>query len=97
MPTNIPAFLHGKSLPDPRIIGHADAPLLIQTLFEDTKRIPDTAECVGISSKYYPADLDRRQVLNSRKTCDVCSEPGNPYSVKAAEWQEHLKSRIHRR
>ena len=42
-------------------------------------------------------DTADRQVLNSRKICDVCSEPGKPFSVLSNAWEEHLRSKVHRR
>lgn len=45
-------------------------------------KVPDTAD---------------RQVLNSRKVCDLCSQPGQPFSVRSQEWEEHLRSKVHKR
>lgn len=41
--------------------------------------------------------LPSRQTLNSRRICDLCSQPGQPYSIRTSEWEEHLRSKIHRR
>jgi len=38
-----------------------------------------------------------RQVLNSRRDCNVCSLPGKPFSVSTSEWDDHQKSRVHQR
>jgi len=39
----------------------------------------------------------RRQVINARRTCAVCSDPGKPYSIGVAEWDEHLHSKVHKK
>jgi tRNA dimethylallyltransferase len=39
----------------------------------------------------------RRQILNARKICEICSEPGKPLSIAATEWKLHASSRSHRR
>lgn len=36
-------------------------------------------------------------MINVRKDCPVCSSPGKPYSLSTSEWEQHLKSRVHRR
>ncbi|RSH87237.1 hypothetical protein EHS25_003146 [Saitozyma podzolica] len=77
------AFLRGEDLPDPNAVGHPDAPELLALLQDiDGSRVPDTAG---------------RQLLNSRKDCDLCSVPGQPHSVMVKDWDVHLRSKLHKR
>ena len=39
----------------------------------------------------------RRQLLNARLECDVCSTPSQPVTIIKSEWLAHLKSKSHRR
>jgi hypothetical protein len=79
-------FLAGEDLPDPSTVGHGDA-----------KDLLDILNSTSTDTKV--ADTAGRQVLNSRKICDICSsaKPGQPFSVRNQEWEEHLKSKVHKR
>ncbi|KAK4690005.1 tRNA dimethylallyltransferase, partial [Tremellales sp. Uapishka_1] len=78
------AFLLGQPIPDARTTGHPAAESLLAMLYEtvDDSFVPDTAA---------------RQLLNSRRDCGVCSLPGLPYSVGEREWEDHLRSKAHRK
>ncbi|BEJ16322.1 hypothetical protein CspHIS471_0509270 [Cutaneotrichosporon sp. HIS471] len=78
------AFLqgNGKELPDAQKVGHPDAHTLLKILAQEPARVADTAD---------------RQVMNARRICDTCSTPGKPFSVRGDDWDDHLKSKIHRR
>lgn len=39
----------------------------------------------------------RRQLLNARQDCPVCSTLGEPVSISASEWDRHISSRGHKR
>jgi hypothetical protein len=45
----------------------------------------------------YDAHSRRRQVLNARLECDICSTPGQPVTIIKSEWDAHLRSKSHRR
>ncbi|KAL7421916.1 tRNA dimethylallyltransferase, mitochondrial [Cryptotrichosporon argae] len=76
------AFLAGDDMPDPKAVGHPDAPELLAMLDEADARVPDTA---------------KRQVLNSHRVCAACSSPSSPVSIIASEWSKHLSSKVHKR
>ncbi|GMK55265.1 hypothetical protein CspeluHIS016_0203210 [Cutaneotrichosporon spelunceum] len=87
------SFLQRNDLPDPQEVGHPDAGTLLKILAQEPTRVADTAEYVAVESEL----TSSRQVLNARRICDTCSTPGKPFSVRGNEWDDHLKSRIHRR
>ncbi|WVR06929.1 hypothetical protein IAU60_003965 [Kwoniella sp. DSM 27419] len=77
------AFLSRDKMPPPLEHGHQDARDLLTVLTDGAiSKVPDTAD---------------RQQLNARRDCEICSEPGNPYSVILKDWDQHCKSKVHRR
>ncbi|KAK8864512.1 hypothetical protein IAR55_001762 [Kwoniella newhampshirensis] len=76
------AFLNRQDLPSPEALGHADASGLLACFSETDARVPDTAE---------------RQDINARRDCEACSTSGRPYSVSLKEWDNHIKTKIHKR
>lgn len=40
---------------------------------------------------------DRRQSINARQDCHVCSTPSQPCSISLKEWDVHVKSKSHKR
>lgn len=86
-------------MPDWRAIGHADAEMLLSEVYNPKaaeQKLPDTAACVPRMTQ--AAKLTgRRQVINARRICAVCSDPGKPYSIGVAEWDEHVTSKVHKK
>lgn len=59
---------------------------------------PSRTKCPILPSRYIQLVTNSsRQVLNSRRICEICSQPGQPYSVPTKDWDEHKRSKIHKR
>ncbi|WVQ80798.1 hypothetical protein IAT38_002904 [Cryptococcus sp. DSM 104549] len=80
-------FLEGGEMPGREEVGVGLGEEEIRGLLAclevgEANKVPDTAE---------------RQELNARRVCEACSTEAQPFSVLVKEWDQHKKSKLHKR